>query len=96
MDMGEQRRIDTHLGRLVQGFRLRDCAWLVRYQELLTNIYLIDYDVPAESYGFHPEQKDIPWPVVPALGSYSKKHIFEPTTPKLSTIAENFETLPTG
>ena len=68
----------TCLDRLVRNMRLRDLAWMVRFEELLTNVYVLDTSVPAAVYAYHPCVGELPWPVILSLGSFSKKHIHEP------------------
>lgn len=77
-----------HLGRLLRGFRLRDLVWLCRFDELLSHIYCVEDDLSA---AYHPESSDVPWPVVLALGSHSKKFVFQPREIKLAKINSNLD-----
>lgn len=72
---GLQNLLDHHAQRLLAGIRLRDIAWLVRFDSMLDNIYILN-DSPVGLLGAHPKEGSLPWPVVLLLGSYSRKHIF--------------------
>lgn len=74
-ERGWNSRVQLYLGRLVAGMTTRDLAWSVRFTECLRNVYLVDSNPPSQ--GYHPERGELPWPVILALGSHSRKHIFE-------------------
>lgn len=67
--------LDQHVQRLMVGIKLRDIAWVMQYENMLRNIYVLN-DSPTGLMGAHPKEGSLPWPVVVLLGSYSRKHIF--------------------
>ena len=50
-------------------------GWMLRETQLLRNVYLVKDGIAA-----HPEPRELPWYVVLALGTHSKKHIFQGST----------------
>lgn len=82
-----QSRIQFYLGKLVRGMKIRDLVWLLRFDELLSHVYLIDPEPP--SVRIHPSRGSLPWPVILTLGSYSKKHIFEPAELRRRAVEDN-------
>ena len=65
----------AHLKRLLQGLRSIDLAWLLRYDTLLHNVYVLDW-VDHRWLADHPCDGDLPWPLILLVASHSKKHIF--------------------
>lgn len=55
----------------------RDFSWLLRQEELVSNIYVLKPD-SGSLVAEHPSSELLPWPVALLLGSYSRKHVFGP------------------
>lgn len=58
---------------LLAGISTESLAWLCRGNAINENIYVVDDKSKA---AFHPIENQLPWPVLLALGTFSKKHIF--------------------
>lgn len=76
--------------KLTAELSLRDFAFILRFEELLQNIYVIDSD-GVNAAAEHPSDGMFPWPVVLCPGAYSKKHVFCPGALSVKTARARVE-----